>query len=71
MASMVRCVAAVCAPAMAFVTWMLDSSDDRRDRARLSELNRLRRQFEGPRFGDDSYPLHDGVPTTKQATAER
>ena len=43
-----RCVAAVCAPAMAIVGRLIDSADDRRERARLSELNRLRRQFEGP-----------------------
>jgi hypothetical protein len=43
-----RSVAVVCAPAMAIVSRLLDSADDRRERARLSELNRLRRQFEGP-----------------------
>lgn len=43
-----RSVAVVCAPAMAIVSRLIDSADDRRERARLSELNRLRRQFEGP-----------------------
>ena len=43
-----RSLAVVCAPAMAIVGRLLDSADDRRERARLSELNRLRRQFEGP-----------------------
>jgi hypothetical protein len=33
---------------MAIVSRLIDSADDRRERARLSELNRLRRQFEGP-----------------------
>jgi hypothetical protein len=33
---------------MAIVGRLIDSADDRRERARLSELNRLRRQFEGP-----------------------
>ena len=68
---MVRFVAAVCAPAMAVVTWMIDSPDARRERARLSEFNRLRRQFEGPGSGGDSYPLEDRVPTPKQATTDR
>jgi hypothetical protein len=67
---MVRFVAAVCAPAMAVVTWMVDSSDERRERARLKEVNRLRRQFEGPESCGDSYPQQDRVPTTKQATTE-
>lgn len=63
MPSMVRFVAAVCAPAMAIVTWMIDSPDARRERAHLNELNRLRRQFEGPQLHSDSYPL-PGIDTT-------
>ena len=43
-----RSVAVICAPALAIVGRLIDSADDRRERARLSELNRLRRQFEGP-----------------------
>ena len=70
MPSMVRFVAAVCAPAMAVVTWMTDSPGGRRERAQLNELNRLRRQFEGPQSRGDSYPLQDRVPTPKQATTE-
>ena len=70
MPNMVRLVAAVCAPAMAVVTWMIDSPDTRRERASLNELNRLRGQFEGPQSRSDSYPLHDRVPTPEQATTE-
>ena len=70
MPNMVRFVATVCAPAMAIITWMIDSPDARRERARLNELNRLRRQFEGPQSRSDSYPLQDRVPTPAQATTE-
>ena len=70
MPNMVRFVAAVCAPAMAVVTWMIDSPHARRQRERLNEFNTLRRQFEGPRSDVDSYPLQDRVPTPKQATTE-
>ena len=70
MPNMVRFVAAVCAPAMAIVTWMIDSSDARRERAHLNELNRLRRQFEGAQLHSDSYPLQDRVPTPQQTTTE-
>lgn len=70
MPRMVRFVAAACAPAMALVTWMVDSPDARRERARLTELNRLRGQFEGPQSRIDSCPPHDRVPKTKQATIE-
>jgi hypothetical protein len=48
MPDLARLVAIGCAPAMAIVGRLIDSADDRRERARLSELNRLRRQFEGP-----------------------
>lgn len=41
MADVVRLVAAVCAPALAIVARMIDSADDRSDRARLRELNQL------------------------------
>lgn len=44
----VRCIAAVSAPTLAIVAWIFDSTDDRQERARLNELNWLRRQFEGP-----------------------
>ena len=48
MRDVVRTVAVVCAPAMAIVSRLIDSADDRRERARLSELNSLRRQLEDP-----------------------
>lgn len=67
---MVRCVAAACAPAMAIVAWVIDSTDDRRERARLDELNRLRLQFEGPDPRSSSCPSADRVPTTEQAITE-
>lgn len=47
MADMVRFVAAVCAPAMAIIARVVDSADDRRDRARLREITRLQRQVGG------------------------
>jgi hypothetical protein len=47
MADMVRYAAALCAPALAIVARMVDSADNRHDRARLRELNRLQRQIEG------------------------
>ena len=64
----VNFVAAVCAPAMAIVTRLVDSADDRHERARLSEFTRLRCQFEGP-IADSCLPA-DGVPTPEQATTE-
>ena len=48
MLDVVKFVAAVCAPTMAVVGLMIDSPDDRRERARLSELDLLRRQLEDP-----------------------
>jgi hypothetical protein len=66
MSDVVKFVAAVCAPAMAIVTRLVDSADDRRERAQLSELNRLRCQFEGPIA--DSCLLADRVSATEQAT---
>lgn len=48
MPDVVRLAAAVCAPTMAIVAWLMDSPDDRLDRGRLDELNRLQRQIQGP-----------------------
>lgn len=48
MPNIVRYLAAVCAPTMAIVARLIDSPDDRRDRARLAELTRLQRQLRGP-----------------------
>lgn len=65
-----RLVAAVCAPTMTIVGRVIDSTDDRRDRARLSELNRLRLQFEGPEPLSGSCPSAERVSTTGQEVAE-
>jgi hypothetical protein len=54
MLDMVKYVAAVCAPAMAIVARVSDSAEDRRDRAVLSELNRLHAQLAEPE--SDSCP---------------
>lgn len=48
MLGVVRCVAFVCAPTMTILTRVTDSPDDRRERARLSELSRLREALRGP-----------------------
>lgn len=48
MADLVTYVAVVCAPVMAVVGRVMGTADDRRERARLAELDQLRRQFEGP-----------------------
>ena len=64
MADLARFVAVLCGPAMAVVARMIDSADDRRERARLNELNWLRAQFEGP--GSDSYRPPDRVSTTEK-----
>lgn len=47
MLDVVKCVAAVCAPAMAVVARVIDSADDRHDRAHLQEHNRLLSQMQG------------------------
>lgn len=52
MLDVVKFVAAVCAPAMAIVTRLVDSADDRRERAGLTELSRLQAEMYGsPRTG--------------------
>ena len=51
MPDLVPWVAAACAPAMAIVGRLIDSADDRRERAQLTELTLLRRQFAGPEAG--------------------
>ena len=68
MADLARFVAAVCGPAMAMVTLVIDSADDRRERARLAELNWLRGQFEGPAANSCLPP--DRVPTTEKAAID-
>lgn len=68
MADLARFVAAVCGPAMAMVARVIDSADDRRERARLDELNRLRGQFEGP--APDSCSPADRVSTIEQVTTD-
>ena len=65
MADLARFVAVVCGPALAMVARVIDSPDDRRERAQLAELNRLRGQFEGP--AADSCLPPDRVPTTEKA----
>jgi hypothetical protein len=46
MLDVVKYVAAICAPTMAVVARLSDSSDDRRDRGRLGELIRLQGQMQ-------------------------
>ena len=46
MPDIVRCVALLCAPAMAVVTRFADSADDRRDRARRDQLTQLLEQVQ-------------------------
>ena len=47
MLDMAKYVAVICAPTMAIVARLMDSADDRRDRARLDEFIRLQQQAEG------------------------
>ena len=49
MLDVVKYVAAMCAPTMAVVTWLSDSADDRRERARVGELMRLQGYAEDQR----------------------
>ena len=47
MTLVVKYMAVVCAPMLAIVARLMDSADDRRDRAHLRELTRLQRQMQG------------------------
>jgi hypothetical protein len=47
MPEMIKFLAVVCAPTMAIVARLMDSADDRRDRARMQEHLRLHRQMQG------------------------
>lgn len=68
MADLARFVAVVCGPTLAMVARVIDSADDRHERARLAELNRLRGQFAGP--AADSCLPPDGVPTSEKAAID-
>jgi hypothetical protein len=46
MLDVVKCVAVMCAPAMAVVARVIDSADDRHDRAHLPEHYRLLSQMQ-------------------------